>query len=240
MINKEDKVGLYVTLIVHLSIIIILLLAQIGATWQKETSFVLDFTKQEEVERQQREAEKMLEEIQRAQMLKESLQEKIDRQLGDLQTVKNVTTNKGALKDDRNTDIDKLMADAKRLEQELRNHKVSAPEVEEEAPVSGGEDKAEGKEKAYSGASVLSWQLDGRNAVKLPVPAYKCYGAGEVTVIITVDNAGKVIAATVQGAPADKCLINAAITAAKNSRFSAKRDGPGKQTGDITYLFIAQ
>ena len=240
MVNKEDKVGLYVTLIVHLSVIIILLLAQIGATLQKESSFVLDFTKQEEIERQQKEAEQMLEQIQRAQMLKESLEQKIDRQLGELQTVKNIATNKGALKDDRNTDIDKLMADAKRLEKELRDHKISAPNIEDDEPVSDGSDTKKGQEKAYSGASVLSWQLDGRNAVRLPVPAYKCYGAGEVTVIITVDNAGKVIAAAVQGSPGDKCLINAAITAAKNSRFSAKPDGPGKQTGDITYLFIAQ
>lgn len=240
MINKEDKVGLYVTLIVHLSIIIILLLAQIGANWQKETSFVLDFTKQEEVERQQREAQQMLEEIERAQLLKESLQEKIDHQLGDLQTVRNVTTNKGELKDDRNTDIDKLMADAKRLEQELRDHKISAPEIEEESAVSSGEENTGKQEKSYSGASVLSWQLDGRSAVRLPIPAYKCYGGGEVTVIITVDNAGKVIAAAVQNAQSDKCLVNAAIAAARSSRFSAKRDGPGKQIGDITYLFIAQ
>ena len=240
MINKEDKVGLYVTLIVHLSVIIILLLAQIGATLQKESSFVLDFTKQEEIERQQKEAEQMLKEIQRAQMLKEYLEQKIDRQLGELQTVKNIATNKGALKDDRNTDIDKLMADAKRLEKELRDHKISAPDIEDDEAAGDGTDTKKEQKKAYSGASVLSWQLDGRNAVRLPVPAYKCYGAGEVTVMITVDNAGKVIAAAVQGSPGDKCLINAAIAAAKASRFSAKPDGPGKQTGDITYLFIAQ
>lgn len=240
MVNKEDKVGLYVTLIVHLSVIIILLLAQIGATLQKESSFVLDFTKQEEIERQQKEAEQMLEQIQRAQMLKESLEQKIDRQLGELQTVKNIATNKGALKDDRNTDIDKLMADAKRLEKELRDHKISAPDIEDDEPVSDGSDTKKGQEQAYSGASVLSWHLDGRKAVRLPKPAYKCYGAGEVTVIITVDNAGKVIATAVQGSPGDKCQINAAIAAAKASRFSAKPDGPGEQHGDITYLFIAQ
>ena len=50
-LSGEDKAGLYITVIVHLTVIIILLLTQIGALLQRENSFVLDFTRQEEEER---------------------------------------------------------------------------------------------------------------------------------------------------------------------------------------------
>ena len=49
--NSEDKAGLYITVIFHLVIIIILLACQIGAVLKRENTFVLDFTKQEEVEK---------------------------------------------------------------------------------------------------------------------------------------------------------------------------------------------
>ena len=100
---KEEKAGLYITLIVHLSILIILLIFQIGATRSKETSFVLDFTRQEEVEKQQKEAEELLEQIERAEQIRAAIQEKINRQLGEAPTIRNITTNRGALKDNKIT-----------------------------------------------------------------------------------------------------------------------------------------
>ena len=51
----EDKAGLYITVIFHLVIIIILLACQIGAVLKRENTFVLDFTKQEEVEKKKAE-----------------------------------------------------------------------------------------------------------------------------------------------------------------------------------------
>ena len=53
--KKTSKVGLYSTLIFHLSLVIILLIASIGGVIGKENTFVLDFTKQEALEQQQKE-----------------------------------------------------------------------------------------------------------------------------------------------------------------------------------------
>ena len=50
MLTRDDKAGLYLTVIFHLVILIVLLIAQIGFSLQKENSFVIDFTKQEEIE----------------------------------------------------------------------------------------------------------------------------------------------------------------------------------------------
>ena len=53
--NKEDRAGLYITIIFHLVVIIVLLVYQIDNVLKREESFVLDFTKQEEIERQKKE-----------------------------------------------------------------------------------------------------------------------------------------------------------------------------------------
>ena len=49
---KEDRAGLYTTVIIHLVVIIILLASQLGVQLSRENSFVLDFTKAEQMERQ--------------------------------------------------------------------------------------------------------------------------------------------------------------------------------------------
>ena len=56
-LTPDQKAGLYITAIVHLAVIIILLLGQIGYAVQRENSFVLDFTKQEEQERIEKQEE---------------------------------------------------------------------------------------------------------------------------------------------------------------------------------------
>ena len=46
-------------MIFHLTVIVVLLLYQIDATVRREESFVIDFSKQEEIERQIKEMEEM-------------------------------------------------------------------------------------------------------------------------------------------------------------------------------------
>ena len=53
--TTEDRAGLYITIIFHLVVIIVLLAYQIDNTLRREESFVLDFTKQEEIEKQKKE-----------------------------------------------------------------------------------------------------------------------------------------------------------------------------------------
>ena len=102
--------------------------------------------------------------------------------------------------------------------------------------------KSDNKGKAYSGPSVVSYTLDGRKASHLKIPAYRCYGAGDVTVIITVNNSGAVVAAKVMDeiSADDKCLRDFAVRAARLSRFSASQTAPANQKGEILYRFIAQ
>ena len=235
-LTPDQKAGLYITAIVHLAVIIILLLCQIGYSVQRENSFVLDFTKQEEQEKIEKQ-----EELSRNALAQLESMLSVARS----QPVRNVTVNRSQLKDDRNTDADQLYRDAERLAQDLKDgqhRQQDDPEDYVQDPVTPPSDPKPRKQQTYSGPSVLSWSLDGRKATHLPIPAYRCIGAGEVTVIITVNNQGTVVNAKVDdgSSSGDGCLRSFATRAARLSKFNASSTAPARQMGTITYLFIAQ
>lgn len=210
--------------------------SQLNVALQKEQSFVLDFTKQEEIEKLQKELA-FKEEVSRR------LDELIESREGSV-PIRNAIVDRGALKDDRGTDAEQLYKDAERLQNELDNI-FNRQEAEDDfVPVADKAPKKEEKtqDKPYSGPSVVSYSLDGRKASRLPIPAYRCMGAGEVTVIITVDNAGNVILAKIEETVSteDSCLRNFAIRAARSAKFSASPTAPARQVGNIVYAFIAQ
>lgn len=237
---KEDRAGLYVTVIVHLTVVIVLLIAGLDYTLTKENSFVLDFSKYEEMEKMQKEVENLQKEAE----LQQAINEKLNDMLGEPSaSVRNVAVNRAALKDDRGTDAEQLYKDAERLAKDLKSG-FDAPDDDhaEIAPAKKDTPKKETSNQTYSGPSVVSYYLEGRKASKLPIPAYRCMGAGEVTVLITADPAGNVIAAKVDEtcSSPDGCLRSFAIRAARMSKFSASASAPPKQSGNIVYKFIAQ
>jgi len=235
-LTPDQKAGIYITVSVHLAVIIVLLLIRIGQEIKRENSFLLDFTQQEEMERKREEAK-----------LQELTAEQLERLIAAAEgiPIRNVTVDRSALKDDRGTNADELYKEAERLAQDLKEgqqRQVEDPEAFAAAaePVKPQPEKAQ--EKPYSGPSVLSWSLDGRKATRLPIPAYRCYGAGEVVVIIAVNNRGDVVNAKVDNdiSSSDGCLRSFAIRAARMSKFSISETAPARQMGTITYAFIAQ
>ena len=239
-INKDDKAGLYLTIIFHLVVIIVLLAYQINTSVRREESFVLDFSKQEEIERRAKE-----------EVMKQDISKKLDDMIAAARRqsssqIRNIAVDAGSqLKDDRGTDAEQLYKDAERLAQDLKNGQKDGIEEdarEETVEMQHQQKPQQKNQKEYSGPSVLSYSLDGRKASHLPIPAYRCYGAGDVTVIITVNNAGQVVGAKVldEISSSAECLRKFAIRAARLSRFSASPDAPANQTGEIIYRFIAQ
>ena len=238
--KKENRAGLYLTIIFHLVVIIVLLVYQIDSTMKAETSFVLDFSKQEELEKQ--------EEI---RVLKEEVSKQLDEMIAAARAsqapIRNIAVDASnkPLKDDRNTDVDQLYKDAERLAKELKAGQNAIEEDATEETVDMSSKKSEENEQTsqpYSGASVLSYRLDGRKARHLPIPAYKCYGGGDVVVIINVDQTGRVVGAKVNeaGTTGDGCMKREAVKAAKLSRFSGSQTAPDPQVGEIVYRFIPQ
>ena len=237
--DKDSRAGLYMTVIFHLTVIIALLLYQIDSTVRKEESFVLDFSKQEEIERLKKEEE-----------FKEDISKRLDDLIAAARSsskpIRNIAVDAGnQLKDDRGTDAEQLYKDAAKLAADLKNGTKDAIEEdarEETVEMQHQRKPTKEEQKEYSGPSVVSYTLDGRKASHLKIPAYRCYGSGDVTVIITVNNAGVVTAAKVMDdiSSDDSCLRNFAVRAARLSRFSASQTAPPNQKGEILYRFIAQ
>ena len=241
-ISNEDKSGLYLTAIIHLAALIILLISQIGTAVKGENSYLLDFSHIEDSERQQQEEE-----------FRESISDRLDRLIAGAgipdpgqtgEEIRNIAVDANqALSDDRNTDADELYRDVERLARELESG-AFAPETEDNdsyatVPDNTGQDKDKG---TYNGPSVVSFSLDGRKAMSLSVPAYRCQGGGDVTVRITVSQSGKVTDAEIseEFSSPDKCLREYAIRAARLSIFTASPTAPKKQYGEIVYRFIPQ
>ena len=231
---KEDRAGLYVTLIVHLAVLIILLGIQLGVSLKREQSFVLDFTELERIEQLKRELD-----------FQQAINDRLNQMLADAGStpVMNVAVDRSSLKDDRSTpeEAEQLYRDAERLKEQLRQSAL--PDEDEYVEPARKEEKADKKEnKPYTGPSVLAWELEGRKASHLPIPAYRCMGAGEVKVIITVSPQGTVMMAKIDesASSADACLRSFAIRAARLSRFSSSTTAPARQAGYIIYQFIAQ
>ena len=233
-ISKDDRAGLYITVIVHLVVLIILMAVQLGAVIKKENSFVLDFTKAEQIEKLEKEL-----------ALKQAINERLNEMLaGGYEPVRNVVVDRFELKDDRHSaeDAEQLYKDVEKLKEDLQKMPEVPQDneiVAETTPKKKDEPKKEAK---YSGPSVLTYELEGRKASRLPIPAYRCIGAGEVKINITVDKQGTVVGAKVDegSSSSDGCLRSFAIRAARMSKFSMSTTAPDRQQGYIIYQFVAQ
>ncbi|MEA4867849.1 MAG: hypothetical protein VB097_05065 [Rikenellaceae bacterium] len=237
MLKRDNNAGLYLTVAFHLLVIIILLISRIDYMLREETSFILDFTKEE-----------LLEEIAKQEKLKEEVSKELDDILAGRTPVRNVITDASSrrgeeLRDDRFRNPSQVYDEARRLQE-----KLDASKREAEANM-GSDDvpqttqkEQKPKEESYKGPSVISYLLEGRKAMSLPIPVYKCVAGGDVAVAIVVDRKGYVKNATVipDRSSADDCLRQYAIRAAKSSRFTASANAPDRQTGEIVYRFIAQ
>lgn len=151
------------------------------------------------------------------------------------------------LSDDKHANANEIYDEMNRLRAELAEYK-EAREQRENNNMNGEVDvpveppAPTKKDNLYQGPSVLSYVLDGRTSVSLPVPAYRCQGGGIVVVIIHVNKTGAVINAGInkQESQNSECLYEAALKAAYRSHFNASADAPDLQVGMITYQFVRQ
>ena len=233
--RKENRIGLYSTIIFHLVVLIILLVYSIGASVKKESSFILDFTQQEKQE--------LIKQQQELKEFKDRVSKELDAMIAAAPTpvVRNAVVDANAIKaraerEALGRSVEEALAANRRAALQAEDDEVAT----EDNPDTGGD--TEGEAHEYSGPSVLSYDLEGRKAVHLPIPAYKGYGGGDVAVAIYVNRSGKVIKAQVieSASSKDKSLWSWAVKAAERSRFSRSDSAPDPQKGSIVYRFIAQ
>ena len=98
------------------------------------------------------------------------------------------------------------------------------------------------KNVIYRGESNITYYLENRYHIRLPIPVYLAQGGGKVVVDIVVNRQGMVINAKAQknSTIRDKNIYVYAEVAASNTIFNADQSAPAEQHGTIHYTFIAQ
>lgn len=240
------KVGILGTISVHLVLAIALLIFKMNSTspynrYDIEVNFkneLLPITPEEKEKIDKQEAIAMAEAI---------------RHGIDAAAVKNIVVDETksdelnpALQDDRGTNASDLYSEASRLKEQMNVHKdlyketlLKGTEEIPNTPIKNTKPKEEGK---FKGPSVISYYLQGRKAIELPVPAYKCQFGGQVVVDIEVGRDGKVVKADIdtKNSITDECINTAAIKAAFESQFTVSTEANSRQKGSVTYLFVPQ
>ncbi|MDR2292010.1 MAG: hypothetical protein LBE11_00870 [Prevotellaceae bacterium] len=238
---KKHQTAIYLTVILHLLALVFLLVSEINSVKEKRMTVAIDFsyeTAKETEEKLLREKEKLAAEI-----------EKLFKDARDGKVIRNVAVNSedmptSTLKDDKGIN-EKVYEDARQLQEKLDANRKKMQDLQtsnSEIPVSNNTKNNQPNDESYEGASVMTYTLEGRRAMYLPVPVYKCLQGGDVCVQIEVNQNGYVVKANVLASisAADECLRQAATNAAKSSRFNANIEAPKLQTGTVVYRFIAQ
>jgi len=237
---RAHSAGIYGTIIFHLVVLILLLGSQLYTETFGETSILLDFSESDR---------KIVQEL--LEKRKEKIYEIASKELNAAiseQVIRNVavdnsetSNNRQPLKDDRKTNAAQLYNEAQQVQEKINASRAEQAKLQGSDEVKIPEKKTEKKE-TYKGPSVISYDLGGRKALRLPVPAYQCQGGGDVKVAIKVNTQGYVVAQSIIESESTNnvCLHEAAMRFAKSSRFEVKSNAPARQDGYIVYRFIAQ
>ncbi len=138
---------------------------------------------------------------------------------------------------------DNFIDEQKRLEEATADERMTFENRTEENTEADKPKESQEMAANYNGPTRIYYSLEGRNHMYLPLPIYKCQGGGKVVLIIEVNQNGIVENASVvsgESTTSDKCLFEAAIQAATESRFNPDINSPKTETGTLTYLFVAQ
>jgi hypothetical protein len=238
---KENLVAILYTLIIHLAVLIVLIFVKVeGLKNDKELGIKLEF--------EEKTIEDLLEE-EKVDVPAEWLEEIIrQRELSSNRAV-NLNAEDKLSKDISTNDyvkdlLDQIeeardQADREKLE-ELQAILASADYV---APSADEQDET----SVYAGPTTITFEFLeqplSRGKVELTVPVYRCQGSGVVKVEVAVAPDGSVREARVLDPiiGSDRvCFANAALSAARSSRFRIELNGPTKHMAIITYSFIAQ
>lgn len=249
--RKDDSrlAGILGAIIIHLVAAIIFMLVRIGSLNIKEYTREYQIALEEPAETENKEAGNSKGPVSLEQIL------------GDDQEMLNIARNLARQPDvkiDREDYIDRvkeeMIQDGKLGEKnyidEWKRLKETTNEGEltlEKKPVE--KDRTDNKEDSremaskYSGPTRIYYSLEGRTHTYLPLPIYKCEGAGKVVLSIEVNPKGIVTGATViisESTTGDPCLLDTAVKTALISLFNADIKSQKSQSGTLTYLFVAQ
>lgn len=241
----RHRIGMMVTIVVYLSLSILFMTYRIILEPAQMPSIEIEFSPEEirqieQIVEQQKEIEQM-------QAKSGKMQNKISDENSKFNS---------SLRDHKNTNSKEIYEEAQRVVERVNagreeySRSLSEMEKNNSRPLADNSASTQSKIKGGSenrdafvkGNVAASFNLEGRTADYLDIPAYKCEGGGQVVVVISVNQNGRVISASVDRATStsERCLLDEAVASAKASRFSASGTAPNPQHGTITYTFVPQ
>ncbi len=233
-VYKEHIYGVMGALVFHILLFSLFLLADIDIKGEmKEEPVWVDFP---EIVPEQEITEKKAEE------------ERPERGAGRMEQRTNRPSNQGFPNEDDFFDeaYREEIREAKQLVTEVNNQlSKKVIQIEELAmPVDNTENMHPDsiRNVVFTGESNITYDLENRYHVSLPIPVYLAHGGGRVVTDIFVDRNGKVIKAEARknALVTDPRTIHYATLAAQRTTFNADPSAPEIQQGTITYHFIAQ
>jgi TonB family protein len=241
---EKHKVGILGTVSIHLSLAIVLLIVKMKSNPTNITYTEVNFNN-EYLPISEEQKEKLDKD---ALAVEELLHHGLE-----ADAIKNVAVDAASnelnptLQDDKGINASDLYQEAARLKERLTQNKTLFEESklikgQEEIPNTPIKNTIPADESKFKGPAVISYYLEGRKAMYLPVPSYKCQFGGQVVVDIEVSLDGKVTSAKIDSKNSlnDDCIDAAAIEAAYSSFFTSSPETTAKQKGSITYLFVPQ
>ncbi|NOY95681.1 MAG: hypothetical protein GXO81_04760 [Chlorobi bacterium] len=153
-----------------------------------------------------------------------------------------------SMKDDDLFDKDYLkeVEEARKLISDVNNQLnkkvIDINDIQMPVETTEGIDPDSIKNVIYTGESNITYHLENRYHIRLPIPVYLAQGGGTVIVDIVVRRNGSVIKASARknNNIRDAQIYYYAEMAALNTLFNADNSAPEQQTGYIQYVFIAQ
>jgi hypothetical protein len=243
----RHKDGILGTIIIHLVLATVVLVMKINTLQNRESATELNLLSEEEV-KQFLEPEEKKEDIKTKELFSPAEKEMLG--------AKNIGTNEA--EKNASQDIDKMVNDIKNelnIKDQANADMKSAPQQAPDENALPDKDKSKeekinvskasntGIRTFYKGPTTVSYFLEGRYHVNLPIPVYKCQSHGKVVMKITVNQQGYVETLEINRAQSnipDECILETAERAARSTRFNSISSGPLKQSGTLTYIFVAQ
>ena len=238
---KENRVALLYTLMIHLVVLIIMVFLKVeGLKKDHELGIELEFE------------EKTIEDLlaeKEAEVPAEWLEELLrQRELSSNRAV-NLNAEDQLSKDISTSDYvkDLLEQIEQARDQEDREKLEELQAILATADYVPPSSDVEEENNDYTGPTTITFEFlqnpVNRGKVMLTIPVYRCQGSGIVKVEVAVAPDGSVKEARVLEpiVGSDKvCFADAALSAARSSRFRIELSGPERHMALITYTFIAQ
>ncbi len=232
----EHKTGILATLVLHLLVLNTFLISRFGNTISHhiEPMVLVNFEDEkkfdvkEEIEKEKQLRDKVIE-----QMIAEELRKELRN------SPVNIASKK-AEKTQNEISTDKYLQELKN-DYDFEKHDFNTdPDL---VNIQKKEEKKIEEKAQYKGPTTIYYDLKDRQHRYLHIPVYMCQTYGKVCIDIVVDNQGNVLQSTINLSKtevSDECLLEAALSSSRRSRFDAPANAPLKQKGSVYYLFLAQ